>query len=691
MTSSGWDRKCLEPLIKAVAEGNLDAPVVSESVSRFGSPALLLRAIALAKTGDLAGAREDIERTLLLEPSGAGVRLIAGHLNIALLDFDRGIRLLLEAAELSPKLRRRALERAMALSDTVGFRSDVRTIAEEILERAPEDVRAHAWLFKLHAQARNFEAAIAHGHALLGLRPDDPELWLSVAELCAQSGERDESATLVERALTLDSSEEARLRGARLLLDCGRFEASRRLLTPLAEKDHIEARLELARLALWSGEIEVARASANQLRFHPDARRLLGAIAILERKYDDARALLEPVTAEAPWDAEAHTLVAEAALMTSDYESFERHATAALAASDRYLAAVWLLRLVFRASTQPKSQLLLTAFAEVRPALDELCDRPVTELQSISGEDALPILQGALDALSGNRSATLTRMTDGRLVRLSAKAGLRHRCRHALELIRVAPFETAKRALDQIIDEQPDAALAYAHRGELHLWFGQLAEARLDLEQAIEIAPHTRWAYIGLCGVETLEGRPERGIVTCELGIERMNGTTGPAVYAYRGEALRLLGRTDDALRDLQRSVELHPHRTSAQLNLALALADAGDEQAALGVYNRLSQSARGLLSDAASELRERVFDTPPDAATWRRVLTHALTMMRGNRSSSCVTYLTRDGRLRLVEPGEARDPKKWRLTQLQRARTELFRLLGFTVNGTTGPDVPDD
>ncbi|MBX3125330.1 MAG: tetratricopeptide repeat protein [Polyangiaceae bacterium] len=643
---------------------------------------LALRCIAAARDGRLDVARVELARVLVLAQDSAGLTLVAGQLALALSDFERGLLLMQRAAELSPSLRRRALDHALAAADAVGFGQDARELAERILSSEPRDTRALAWLLKLCGQARWYARAAEHGLSLLELLPEEPELGFSVARLLCRLDRRDEAMALARSALALDSSPAARLQAAHIALDAGAIATYRALLGDLATEGNRAARVELGRLALWSGDLAEARRVAEQHAAERDGKRLLAALAVVEARYDAAEALLAVLCHDDPSDTECQALRAEASLRTGRLEQFDRSATAALASSDRYLPSVWLLRLMQRATQNPLSFLPRGAFTEVLPALQELTPESTCVLDGCAPNEVLPVLALALERLSGNRSELATRRVNSDCARLSERAGLRHRCRQALELIRIAPPEVAERELDSIIEEQPEAALAFAHRGELMLWLGRLGEARADLERAIALEPETRWAYIGLCGVESLEGNPRAALAICALGIERMHGTTGPAVYAYRGEAHRRLGHTDLALDDLRRAVASHPHRVGARVNLALALMDAGDDEAALDAFAHLLYTAPALMSDAAGSLGLEVFDQVPSAANRGEVLRGALEMMRGNRSSSCVTYFTPAGRLRLVTSGAHHDPAAWRARLLDRAKSELLQLAGSRPSG---------
>jgi len=192
------------------------------------------------------------------------------------------------------------------------------------------------------------------------------------------------------------------------------------------------------------------------------------------------------------------------------------------------------------------------------------------------------------------------------------------------------------------------------------LWVGDLEGARRDLERAIEIVLGTRWAYIGLTGIHILEGDYEQALEVSARGVKVMRGTEGPSVYIYRGEALRRLGRYREALKDLTRSVRIHPSRVSAWFNLGLLYAAIGELALFERVYARLEIQAPGLLSDAACEVGVVLWGDPgfvPPVEVRLAVIEHGLAMMRGNRSSTAMTYFTAQGRMRMVEHRDAGTP----------------------------------
>ncbi|MCA9716228.1 MAG: hypothetical protein KC468_16220, partial [Myxococcales bacterium] len=119
-----------------------------------------------------------------------------------------------------------------------------------------------------------------------------------------------------------------------------------------------------------------------------------------------------------------------------------------------------------------------------------------------------------------------------------------------------------------------------------------------------------------------------------------------------RGEALRLLGRVDEAIVDLEQAIRARPRRISAIINLALARRERGELAATRARFLELATRVPGLMSDATRECGRRLYAPTPAALTdddIQRILARALVMLRGNRGSTLLTYFTGEGRLRLA------------------------------------------
>jgi tetratricopeptide (TPR) repeat protein len=210
---------------------------------------------------------------------------------------------------------------------------------------------------------------------------------------------------------------------------------------------------------------------------------------------------------------------------------------------------------------------------------------------------------------------------------------------------------------------------------------------------------------MGLSTLDLLAGEPERALEINARGVEVMRNSEGPAIHAFRGEALRLLGQLERAIPELERAAAAHPARASSVINLALAYAADGREQPTRTLWQRLAhEQACGLVSDAARELDEgrplarqsSLLEPKPIAPLpqarrivgdhgWEptlevivAVLERALQMMGGNRSSGLLTYWTSDGRLRFVQqwPHGNRSPHSGDPSRLAQAKKMLVQAL---------------
>ena len=208
--------------------------------------------------------------------------------------------------------------------------------------------------------------------------------------------------------------------------------------------------------------------------------------------------------------------------------------------------------------------------------------------------------------------------------------------------------QAALDAIARVHERYADSPEPWCYHGEIHLYLGEYVEARRAFDTALSIYKRTRWAFIGLAAVELLEGRPDVAIATLRRGSEMAPGV-GPTTYVYRGEALLRLGRLDEAIADLEHATRSSPSRVGAWIDLALARDQKGDGHAFAEVFERLRQQAPDLLAEAAREQGLSALHPPADRAAMRALFEHLLVMLRGNRSSTCVTWFTRAGALRVV------------------------------------------
>lgn len=251
----------------------------------------------------------------------------------------------------------------------------------------------------------------------------------------------------------------------------------------------------------------------------------------------------------------------------------------------------------------------------------------------------------------GNRSAhpTYVDPRTGQLVSLQLRRSSRHLSKSTQwALLYMTPDEVLQ-SFAAMTREYPRSHHPDAYRGEVLLWLGRHAEAAIDFTRGLEKNPNARWLHIGMGAVHLFQGNLQLAMASFQRSIDIAPDFVGPTLHAYRGEALRLGGRPRDALRDLQLACRDTPSRVSAWVNLWLARDDLGEETARDTAMDELAARAPFLLSDAAEECFSRSIFEVETPADQRRLLKYVLVMMRGNRSSTCVTYFTKTNELRIV------------------------------------------
>lgn len=629
--------------------------------------ARLRAAIAAAASGRLGSARRAALAALAEGASDPRIELAAASVLFVTRDYQRALDAAARAASADPRYWRAAIELRLGFSESLGWDQEARELLEEAAAREPDEARWPAQLTRLMVRAGAIEEALAWASRALAIEDRSPRMRMEVANLLAQVGDFDEAERMVGRALELAPAGELRyeLGAARILADAGRVAGSRAALRRALAIDPAqpEVHVELAELALWEGDAAEALAEAGAAEAldpeMPATLRIRGAVAALAGEHREAAELLDRALAGDPDDYLTLTWRAEVALRLGDHElTPELLARSTMRAPGFHLAA-WVIRFLSVAASDPKvssgDRLYHTETAELRDAVTEMIPEAAPSFAGGRRGAMVEVLERALVMMAGNRSVQTTfRGADGQLQRLRVRGGVRFASRQALRRIRGLPPATVLAALDEVVRRYPRSALPICHRGELRFWIGDLEGARRDLDAAIERNAHTRWAYIGLTGIDILEGNPGRALQTSAHGVAVMYGSEGPAVFVYRGEARRLLGHFAAARRDLERAVEISEQRLGAWLNLALVYLALGDRPAWERAWERLRERASGLLSDAAHELGVVLWGDPREAVgddERSRVLERALAMTRGNRSTGLTTYFTREGRLRFVQP----------------------------------------
>lgn len=654
--------------------------------------ALLLRAHALLVAKRYAEAREVLAEARALASRADGrIWMVLSSLAFVARDHQRSLDDLAEAVRRTPDAKQhdRLWRLQMGAAGAVGWDHEQRRIIEGALEHRAEDPHWLASAAHLHAKARNWETAAQYARRCAAKVPDSPRMLMELGSLLAHcvpasrggvmdetgAAMLDEAKTSVDRALELVNANEnprpqvwAYLReAAHVFRDLGLLDRARALddLSLVVEPDNVRVAEERAELSLWVNDIEAALSGAAGLDT-PGSRRIAAAAKVMRGEFELALAELESVVEDDPKDYRAHVWLAEAALRLGKHTRAHDALTASTAVAEDFLAVSWIMRMVL---VLDEHEALGNELPKVRPShteeyrtlVAEVFDDGLSVLESRDPVAVRNLLNAFLKRLGGNRSTLLT-VTEGdagpsQARRLHSREGCRFVSRRVLQLIRILPGDEVLRRFAPIVEEFPGSTLPLCHQGELRFWLGDLEGARRDLERCVELDAGTRWAWIGLAGIDICEGNLEASLETQARGIKAKGNTEGPAVYVYRGEALRRLGRVKEALEDLERSVAVHYTRLGARINLALARQADGNHEGFQELWRGLLLDARGLLSDAGDAIGQSAWadDDQFSTDTAVAVLEAALEACGGNRSSSCQTYFTKDGELRGVPSPSAR------------------------------------
>jgi len=656
-------------LLAEVDADRIDSPIARQSIRQLGALGVLVRAWVRAKRRELRAAREDLDRVLSVAGDSAPALLIAGVLAMLLREPGVAIARLRAAGRRNRGAMEKALEFELHVTRRLTWLRDLREVADRAIAEVPSLAReAHAVLSQLYAEALLFERAFDEAEAAFPTSPSIEQV-LEHARLAVQAERSDVATKLVEAVLDqAGERDDVRLAAVEVLITAGAFaRAQAELHRAIARNDtNVGAWSRLGELRLWHGDDEAADSFATRaLERDPvcaAALRVRGICALRRQRVEDALRCFDSALGAAPADAETRVWRARALFLLDRPAEAECDLDEALRLGRGFYLAAELVRFQQEAArvlrfergrtdgrTGLPRQLVEPAIAFLRHIRSDAA----VILTSEDADAQHSLLTEGLDALGANYSILTTLRRHGHLERVPVSF-IREEARAALETIRVLSPREVRTRLEQIIARYPESSLPICYLGELYVWLGDVGAARQWLHRAIEHTRTTRWAYIGLGACELIEGQYEKALDMLALGVERLENTTGPAVYPHRAEALRRLGRFDAARADLERALDATPRRLSAWINLALLEAAVGDAPALGRAFEQVRQRAAGLMADAAEDIGEAAWldgDAVPSAAVQRRLLERMLVMLRGNRATGLVTYFRTDGSLHVLSP----------------------------------------
>ena len=622
----------------------------------------------------------------------AAERVAAGLIAFDARLYDDALDWLQEVGRLDDPLATGALTQAASLAQQVGWNHRALALMDARQALQPDHAPTRQRRAGLLAQARNLEDAAA----VLAEGPAGGGGALLRAEVLVQLRDPDAAAAVAEAAALSDDP-------VLVAALWGRLGEHRRALAALG--DGADLAPVRALTLLRAGQYAEAQECAGRAQ-GPLAAMVRGAVLLAQGPplfavgdAEEALPQLDAALAGAPhlgeariWRAEAHIRLGDDAAALADLEE-------GVVQSGGYVLAARLLRYLLEVRAdgvgavdgplqrvlEPLAPLIPSRggrrvnagiLEELGPGLRELGfgDAELTQLTRASGvESVVPVI---LTRLGGDRSPR-------------GPDSPRAQARRTLELIRTMSPERALERFGRL--DLAGSSMGVVHRGELRLWMGDWEGAVADFEESLAMNRHTRWGWIGQLGARGLGGDPERALAVGAKGVAVMGGY-GPSHYVYRAEAARLLGRVDAARADLELAVELNPTRLGAWVTLALLVAEQGDGARLQSLMAHLAPRAAGHLARAARETGTDLAMLWPDGGgvgadpqALRPLLTRAHAMMRGNRSSSCLTWFTSDGELRLTHRPRANAPNDPSRIEASTRRRRAANLLDVSARSSRG------
>jgi adenylate cyclase len=137
-------------------------------------------------------------------------------------------------------------------------------------------------------------------------------------------------------------------------------------------------------------------------------------------------------------------------------------------------------------------------------------------------------------------------------------------------------FEVAQKAASL------DDSLPFAHAtlGHIYLWKKQHDQAIAEQKKAIALDPNCALCYSELGNILSYARKPEEAIVLQEKAM-RLSPQEAASYSTRLGEAYRRLGRHEEAITAIKRSLAFSPNFLGGHLELAVTYSESGREEEA--------------------------------------------------------------------------------------------------------------
>jgi tetratricopeptide (TPR) repeat protein len=172
-------------------------------------------------------------------------------------------------------------------------------------------------------------------------------------------------------------------------------------------------------------------------------------------------------------------------------------------------------------------------------------------------------------------------------------------CAQAQERAREGNFPQALELSTRALELDPDAAEAYAVRGQISLNAGQLLRAAADCSAGIDRGLRQAEAYVVRAMARDGEGRVEEALADCSMALHLNPDHAG--AYNSRGSLRGRLGRLEEARQDFDEAIRLEPKWFLPRLHRAQLAHGRGQLDAALSDYDAAVELATAAARQAAA------------------------------------------------------------------------------------------
>jgi len=575
----------------------------SDPLVRAG--AIQLRAGAHLGMKDWDAVLEDVDRLLALDPENVDALNLMAQALMGAGRIDEAEAALLRIWE-SPNLAETpaAARAGTSLVRLDAYHREDMDAAEErlaeLFQRFPQDRRVVSFVVDFLADSGRYERAVALLEEGLEDDPGDLELRSRLANLRASQGRPEEAEELLVEATELFDSPHAWITLADFYRQQSRypealnaFERTLELLPGASELLHFRH----AGLLADVGQLDRAEAIAKELEGGAYRNVMLGRIAYLRGRPDEALQYFDAGLREWPNNAGARYLAAKAALSKGDLErGIEELRGAVRSDMDQTDAGLELMLLYMRlgrpatavglgtlvsAHGEPNNRRTLGARLLLARALwetgnEQAARNHLDALAKVPGQERPVALERArMDAATGGPGA-------GARTLLSAGLDLTDPENEPV-LRMVCDYEVAAGEADQAlrrvkgaISAHPDVAVFHDLHGRLLVNLGRGNEAVAAFERALELDPDSAPALEGKASLLLAGGEREQAR---ELFDRAAAADPGNASYPYQAAQIELAaGRVSEAEVRLRQALERDAVHAHASNDLAWILAERGQD-----------------------------------------------------------------------------------------------------------------